>query len=178
MTPRTLTFVILAASLALGSPVSAKDKPAKAERTWKMVIDYVLANGTERKLQLPTTKLLGFESEEIATKALRYKSDDAPDKIGHAVYVVLIQDKDGNTLPHEIVLGSRAAVIKDGVKSINHFLVRTDLNGKIISAASIKGPADHFIEKTLLPESKEAIAGHKSELEIHLRTMDLQKLTK
>lgn len=172
----------MAAMIGVASPASAKAKEKKkpatkqVTRTWKNVIDYVIANGSDRKLMAPTTKLLGFTSEEVRTKALRYKSDDSPDKMSHAVYVVS-DEQDGKLTPREIVLGNRISVTKDGVKSINDFLVRADLNGKMISAATSKGPAGQVVEKVLAPDSGEAISGFKGEQDVHLKTMDLRKLT-
>jgi len=177
MTPQTLTLIILASLIGFGVPVSAKEKNAPAARTWKNVVDYVLANGADRKLKLPGTKLLGYDSEEVPTKALRYKSDDSPDGKGHAIYVISALDKDGKSSPKEMILGNRIAVTKDGVKSINDFIVRTDLNGKIISAATLKGPASKPIETILLVDSPEVAAGFKGEQMIHLKTMDFNKFS-
>ena len=98
--------------------------------------------------------------------------------MGHALYVISVKDNEGRFLPKEIVLGNRIAIQKEGVKSINDFLVRTDLNGKIIAAVISKGPAGHVVENKLAPDSPEAIAGYKAEEMIHLKTMDLQKLSK
>ena len=172
----------MAAMIGLASPASAKPKDKKkvgkeqATRTWKNVIDYVMVNGSDRKLLAPTTKLLGYNSDEVLTKALRYKSDDSPDKMSHAIYVIS-EVQDGKSAPREIILGNRISVTKNGVKSINDFLVRTDLNGRIISAATSKGPSGHVVESILPPDSDEAIIGHKAEQKIHLQTMDLRKLT-
>ncbi len=177
MTPRTLTFILLATLVGFGAPVSAKEKKAPAARTWKNVVDYVLANGADRKIKLPGSKLLGYDSEEVPTKALRYKSDDSPDGKGHAIYVISALDKDGKSSPKDMVLGNRIAVTKDGVKSINDFIVRTDLNGKIISAATLKGPATSPIETILPVDSAEVIAGFRGEQTIHLKTMDFNKFS-
>lgn len=176
MTPRTLTFIILAAVVSLISPVSAKEKKIPA-RTWKTVVDYVVANGAERKLSAPTIKLLGFDAAEITTKALRYKSDDSPDKMSHAIYVISAKGADGKSSPKEIVMGYRVAVTKDGVKSIDDYFLRTDLSGHIISAATSKGPAGHVTETILSTESPEAIAIYKVEQTIHLKTMDMKRLS-
>lgn len=171
----------MAAMIGFASPAYAKPKEKKkpvkqTARTWKNVVDYVIANGSDRKLKAPTTKLLAFNSDEVETKALRYKSDDSPDKMSHAVYVISVE-QDGKPTPSEIILGNRISVTKDGVKSINDFLVRTDLTGKIISAATSKGPPGQVVENILAPDSAEAIAGYKAEQEIHLKKMAIQKLT-
>lgn len=181
---RTLALAVLATSLAFGSSASAKEKTEKkkparqAARTWKTVVDYVFANGTARPLKAPLSRNLGFDSDEIATIALRYKSDDTPDKMTHALHVISAKDKEGKSYPAEFVLGNRISVQKDGVKSIDDFFLRTDLNGRIIAAFTSKGPAGHVIENKLAPDSPEAIATFKAEAKMHLKTMDLQKLSK
>lgn len=171
--------VLLATLVGLGTPVSAKDKEKKAPaaRTWKNVVDYVLANGADRKLKMPGTKLLGFDSEEVPTKALRYKSDDSPDGKGHAIHVISTLDKDGKPSPREIVLGNRVAVTRGGVKYIDDFIVRTDLNGKLISAATLKGPATNPVEAIIPVDSTETVSGFKGEQRIHLNTMDFVKFS-
>lgn len=181
MLPRILSLVLMAATIASTSPASAEPKEKakaarkQAARTWKNVVDYVIANGSDRELLSPTTQLLGFNSEEVATKALRYKSEDSPDKMSHAVYVIS-DERDGTPAPREIVLGNRISVTKDGVKSINDFLVRTDLTGKIISAATSKGPAGQVKETILSPNSPIAVAGFNNERTIYLETVDLHLL--
>lgn len=109
---------------------------------------------------------------------MRYKSDDSPDKMSHAIYVISAENENGKSFPKEIVMGYRVAVIKDGVKSINDFLLRTDLSGQIISAATSKGPAGHVTETILSKESPEAIEIYKTEETMHLKTMDLKTFSK
>lgn len=70
MTPRPLNFMILAAVVAISSFVSAQDEKRSGVRTWKTVVDYVFANGTDKTLKAPIPKNLGFNLEAISTKAL------------------------------------------------------------------------------------------------------------
>lgn len=171
----------MATTLALASPAAAKDKskPAKpAARTWKTVVDHVLANGTPRPLRAPLSRQLGFNSDDVATTALRYKSSDTPDKMTHSVHVVTAKGADGKSIPMEIVLGSRATHEKDGVKSIDDFFVRTTLDGRITAAFSSKGPAGNVVEQKISPDSPAALAAFKIEETIHLKSMSLQKLSR
>jgi hypothetical protein len=181
MPPRILAFIFLTAVLAFGSPVSAKEKKTAAKasvRTWKTVVDYVLANGVDRTLKAPLSRKLGFDSDAVATKALRYKNDDTPDKKTHAVYVLYTQDKDGKQIPKEFVLGNGIVVVKDGIKSVEDLFIRADLSGKIITAITSKGPSGQIEEIVLAVDSPAAIAGFKAEQSVHLNTMDLKKLSK
>lgn len=177
MTPRTLTFIILTALVGIAPPISAKDKKNPA-RTWKTVVDYVFANGTERTIKGPLSRHLGFESDVVVTKALRIKLSDSPDNKNHAFYVISSEDSQGKPLPKQFVVGNAVVVKNDGPKSVDDFFVRADSNGNIIAAVSSKGPAGQVQETVLTPDSPEAVAGLKSEQTIFLKTIALEKLRK
>lgn len=142
------------------------------------VVDYVLANGTERTLKAPLTRNLKFGSDEIITRALRYKLADSPDKKNHAFYVVFTKNDDGKLVPKEFVVGNAFVVRNDGAKSVEDFFARVDLNGNIVAAVTSKGPAGKVIETIHPADSPAAIATLEAEKLLYLKTMDLQKLSK
>ncbi len=142
------------------------------------VVDYVLANGMGRTLKAPLTKNLKFESDAVSTKALRYKLGDSPDKKNHAFYVVFTGNEDGKLVPKEFVVGSAFVVKNDDAKSVEDFFLRVDLNGNIVAAVSSKGPSGKVIETIHPPDSQEALTALKAEKLLHLKTMDLEKLSK
>ncbi|MBI4062186.1 MAG: hypothetical protein HY403_12250 [Elusimicrobia bacterium] len=171
---------MLAASLltltpppAVGSPI-----PAQHTRTWETLAKYVLTNGTDRVLRAPLSKNLGFESDTVTTRALRYKSDDTPDKKTRALYVISTQSKDGKLIPKEIVLGNAAIVKRNGAKYVDGFDVRINLTGKLIAAVNSEGPMGLVEQTKLASDTAETIAAYKAEELIHLRIMDLRKLSK
>lgn len=174
----------MAAMIGSASPASAKSKEkakaakTQAARTWSTVIDYVFANGTERTLKAPLSRRLGFDSDAVVTKALRYKLADSPDKKNHAFYVLSAENSEGKPHPTGFVIGNAVAVTIDGVKSVTDFFWRVDLNGNIITAVKSEGPAGQVKETVLTPDSPEGIAGFKTERKIYLETMDLKTLSK
>lgn len=190
MVPRTLTLIILATLITLGSPVSAKEKkkpakqtattPKKLEKiTFRQIADYVLKNGDDQTIDAPISRNLGFTSDEITTKALRHKSKVSPDKKSHGFYVIFSKDADEHLIPMEIVLSNtRITVGSDGAKYVEGFNAKLDLNGHLLAAVNSKGPSNNVIQYPITPDSPEAIALYKDEASIHLEKMEMTTLTK
>lgn len=178
MSSRIVIFTILAGAM-MSAPASAaesKKAPGRAPRTWKAVAEHVLANGADRTLKAPLTRDLGFDADVVATKALRYRPEDSPDRKSHAIYVISAPGQDGKLTPKEFILGNGFEIDQNGAKIVEDIFLRADLSGKLVAAARSKGPAGHAEEKKL-PRSS-AAAAFEAERRIHLRAMDLNKLSK
>jgi hypothetical protein len=174
-------ILAIVAAVFAGAPSSAaeaKKAPGRAPRTWKAVADYVLANGSDRTLKAPLTRDLGFDSDAVATKALRYRPEDSPDRKSHAFYAISAPGKDGKPALKGFILGNGFEADQNGAKIVEDIFLRADLDGKLIAAARSKGPAGHAEEKKLSRSSPAAVKTFDVERKIHLRTMDLTKLTK
>lgn len=180
MTPRTLTFVILAAALAAGSPLSAKEKtkPAKkAARTWQTVVDYVFKNGGEDSITAPASRTLGYEADEVFAKSLGLDEDKSKDGREHTVFV--IYEKDGNGVPKykDIVLGSIKITGSGPKTEVDSYRIRISLKGKLNQGMHATGMVGEVVQQPLSADSKELTMVFKSESNLILKELDLAQLT-
>lgn len=181
MPPRTLTFVILAAALAAGSPLSAKEKskPAKkAARTWQTVVDYVFKNGDEDSFKAPATRTLGYDVDEVFAKSMGLDEDKSKDGRDHSIFVVYDKDEAGVAKPKEIIFGSILVKETESAKEIDSYEIRATLAGSIIRGMRAKGIVGQVVQTALPPESKELLAFYKKESAFYLKEIDLAQLTK
>lgn len=179
MTPQTLTFIILAAVFAGVSPASAKEKkkPAKQARTWKTVVDYVWKNGGEDSIKAPTSRTLGYESDEVFAKSLGLDANKSKDGREHTIFVVIGKNESEEAVPKEIVLGSILITDVDSKKSVDSFRIRTTLDGTVIQGMHATGIAGHVVQKSLPADSKELKNIFKKESDLALKDIDLSRLT-
>jgi hypothetical protein len=181
MAPRTLALIILATLIALGSPVSAKEKkkPVKqAARTWKILIDHVIKNGDEDPIQGSTARTLGYDSDDVYAKSLGIDENKSKDHREHGIYIVCEKDKSGSLTPREIVLGSISVKEVDSQREIDSYRVRMSLDGKVIQGLHATGIVGHVIQEALQRDSKTLLSIYKAESSLYLKEIDLAQLTK
>lgn len=181
MTPRTLTFVILTALVAFGSPLSAKDKKKSEKssaRTWKTLIDHVVKNGDEDPIQGSTARTLGYESDYVYAKSMGIDTEKSTDNREHGVYVVCDKNKSGALIPKEIVLGAISVKETGSEKVIDGFRVRMSLDGKVIRGMHATGVVGHVVHEILQKDSKTLLSVYKAESSLYLNKIDLAQLTK
>ncbi|MDD5304595.1 MAG: hypothetical protein PHS14_15980 [Elusimicrobia bacterium] len=179
MPPRTFTLVILAALLAFGSPASAKEKkkPAKqAARTWKTVVEYVFKNGTDWPIKAPSSRTLGYGSDEVLAKGLSIADDKSKDGKEHSVCITYEIDAKGVQRPKEIDLGTMLVKETSGQKEIEAFRMRMSLDGTLLGAMHATGIVGHVKQLALMPDSKEIRAVFNSERDLYLKQIELAQL--
>jgi RNase P/RNase MRP subunit p29 len=180
MTPRTLSFAVLATLLAFGSPTFAKDKPKPMKdsgRTWKTVAEHVLKNGAESTLKAPSSRMLGFDSDAVPAKALRIKSGVSKDKKEHAVHVTFDKNEKGKLIPKDIILGVTLVNETPSGKTVEGYKIRVKLDGSIVSVMRAGGIVGEVKQTMVAPDSEEALTVYKSESTLHLKDNKLEQLT-
>lgn len=191
MTPRTLTVSILAVVMFAGIVASAKNVSVsksknkgpiaakKSANSFRGIADHVLKNGVDQTIDAPLSRNLGFQSDEVPTKALRHKSKTSADKKSHGFYVTFSKDEEGRLIAEEIVLSNALiSVGSDGQKNVEGFDARIDLDGRLLAAVSSAGPYGKVIQSPLNPSSSQATKLFKSEASVHLEKMDMASLSK
>lgn len=177
-----LTLILIAApAIAAKSPrpIAKAETAKKVTRpTLQALIEYVMKNGTERNIEAPLSRSLGFSTDVVPTKAMRHKSKASLDKRTHAVYVAFGKDKAGKPIAQELVLIGGLVSVKDGKKYIDGVNYRADKNGRLLSAVKSTGLMEDVVLTVLSADSQAVTSGFSSECAIHLEKMDMFKLEK
>ena len=169
--PRAMIRLSLCAVLVVSAcPVSAAKPPAA--KSWKFVIERVMAKGVERPIKAPTAKNLGYDRDEVGAKTLRIKSAVSADKREHSVAIVY--DK---TIAKELVLGTMLVTDTPKGKSIDGYRLRAKLDGTVISAMHSSGIVGEVEQTVLKPDSPEVKALLAAESELYLKKTPLDQLT-
>lgn len=180
MKKHLLALVVLAPLAVHAAPAPAKEKKAPAKqavRTWKTIVDYVLKKGGEDSIRSPSAHTLGYDSNEVFAKSLGLDQEKSTDGREHTVFVIYEKDAKGELGAKEIVLGSIRVTGPDSEKRIDSYRIRMTLDGKVIQGMHATGIVGEVVQQTLPPDSKELLAVYKKETDLHLKEMDLAKLT-
>ena len=172
----------MAAVIGLASPASAKPKEKKkpankqVARTWKVLIDHVFKHGGEDSIKTPTSRTLGYDSNEVFAKSLGLDQDKSSDGREHTIFVVYGKDGKGVLIPKEVVLGSIRVTGDDSEKRLDSYRIRMSLEGTIIRGMHASGIVGEVTQESLLPESPELLSVFKKEKELQLNIIDLKTL--
>lgn len=178
MFSRLFALGVFALLIALGSPASSKEKKkaAKQARTWKTVVDYVFKNGTDWPIKLPTSRTLGYGSDEVNAKGLSIDDDKSKDGKEHSICIVYEADEKGKSQPKGIDIGTM--LVKEiGVdKEIDGYQIRMSLDGTPISAMRATGIVGRVKQQALSPDAKEIKSLVALEKELYLKNIELTQL--
>lgn len=180
MPPRTLTFIILASAITFATPTYAKDKKNSAKQSvqsWKTVAEYVLNKGSEKPVEAPSSRTLGYTADSVPAKSLRIKSSDSKDKKEHTIRVTYALNEKGTPTPIDINLGNIFVKTGPDGKMVDGYIVRIGIEGNIISAIHASGLVGEVELAVLEPDSKKAIAVFNAESALHLKSGALEQLT-
>lgn len=173
----------MVAVIGFASPASAKPKEKKkaekeqAPRTWKMVAEHVLKNGSEHPIKAPSSRTLGYDSDEVAAKTLRIKSSASNDKKEHSIRVTYRLSEKGAQVPNDLVLGTTFVETVPEGKKIDASGLRITTDGRIVSAMRATGVVGEVEQKVLAPDSPEAKEAYRIESLLLLKSIKLEQLT-
>ncbi|MBI2386388.1 MAG: hypothetical protein HYV14_10290 [Elusimicrobia bacterium] len=182
MAPRLISFVLIAALIGFAAPASAKPKEktktAKKQvaRTWQAVADYVFKNGTDWPIKAPSSRTLGYESDEVPAKGLSIDDDKSKDGKEHSICVVYEVDEKGVPRPKGIDIGTMLVKETASGSEIDGYQIRMSLDGTPISAMHATGIVGKVRQVALPPEAKEIKALFAAESALYLKDADLKQL--
>ncbi|UPT74513.1 MAG: hypothetical protein M0D55_01875 [Elusimicrobiota bacterium] len=182
-TPRAL---LLIAALLLPASVHSAEakKPAKkaaskkASKTWAMLVEHVLAKGSEWPIKASSSRTLGYDSESVPAKSLGIEQEKSSDNREHGVFVVYENDDKGKPKAKEVVLHNQRVVEKDGDVIVEGYKVRSTLDGTVLQGFHAAGTVGKNVVQTPLPaDSTKLQSIFKSEREMYLQKLDWNKLS-
>ena len=175
----TLRFlaVVVTMLLSVGPAHSAKPAAKAASvRTWKTLIDHMLANGSVDYIKAPTSRTLGFDSDKVEVKGLYLKSGDSSDGREHSFEVVYDMTDKKVVLPREIVIARIRITEKNPIKDIDANRLRLSLDGNPIKGMHASGIVGKVKQVALNGDSLEAKEFLAAERKFWLKEVDLAKL--
>lgn len=171
----------MAAVIGSASPASAKPKEKakaaqKATRTWKSVVDYVFKNGADWPIKAPSSRTLGYGSDEVPAKGLSIDDDKSKDGKEHSICVVYEVDEKGISRPKGIDIGTMLVKEVAPGTEIDGYQIRMSLDGTPISAMHATGIVGQVRQVALPPDAKEIKALFAAESSLYLKDIDLKQL--
>lgn len=178
---RALAFIFLSAMIGFAAPASAKPKEKakavkKTARTWKTVVDHVFKNGADWPIKAPSSRTLGYESDEVPAKGLSIDDDKSKDGKEHSICVVYAVDEKGVSRPTGIDIGTMLVKEIASGTEIDGYQIRMSLDGTPISAMHATGIVGKVKQVALSPEAKEIKALFAAESALYLKDVDLKQL--
>ncbi len=133
------------------------------------MVDLVLKNGKEKKIDSESAGNLGLEGE-LAVKQLRYKLKESSFGQEHGFAVVLSADPDGKVKPVAIAIRISKVFAKGDAKFIEGWGFRASMEGKLQNAYWVEGEVGVEVTQTVKSvDSKEVKEVFRKEKDLFLK---------
>lgn len=159
--------MVLGAGLFIGAPTQAGEK--KSEKTLAEIVDLVMKGGKDKTIDEESGRNLGFPGE-VKTKTMRYRGEVCPDGRQHSFNVVVSTESEGRVMPTDILWLAMKLTEKESSRSVDGWLFRLSLAGKLSNAVWVEGePKVEVIHTVKEINSKEVLRAFEKEKKFFLK---------